>query len=127
MQTGFLEHVNITVTNAHKTAEMLCDLFGWKVRWNGPAKDGGTTYHVGTKEAYLAVYMPRETGDPIVSDHTEKGGLNHIGVVVENLEEIEKRVIQVGLVPHSHGDYEPGKRFYFDDEDGIEYEVVSYS
>ena len=35
-------------------------------------------------------------------------------------------VKDAGFEPHSHGDYEPGKRFYFDDENGIEFEVVSY-
>ena len=32
-----------------------------------------------------------------------------------------------GLTPFSHGDYEPGRRFYFLDPDGVEYEVVSYA
>ena len=53
--------------------------------------------------------------------------LNHVGVQVDDLDTIEMRVKAVGLVPFSHGDYEPGRRFYFLDPDGIEYEVVSYS
>ncbi len=32
-----------------------------------------------------------------------------------------------GSQTHSHADYEPGRRFYFHDEDGIEFEVVSYA
>ena len=55
---AMLEHVNITVSNPARTAQMLCDLFGWRVRWNGPAKSGGTTFHVGDDDAYLAVYTP---------------------------------------------------------------------
>ena len=35
-------------------------------------------------------------------------------------------VVAAGLTPFSHADYEPGRRFYFLDPDGIEYEVVSY-
>ena len=31
-----------------------------------------------------------------------------------------------GLTAFNHGDYHPGRRFYFLDPDGIEYEVVSY-
>ena len=46
--------------------------------------------------------------------------------MVEDLDAVEKRVLAAGLVPKSHGDYEPGRRFYFSDEDGVEYEVVSY-
>ncbi|MFT4811430.1 MAG: hypothetical protein ACI9LX_004807 [Paraglaciecola sp.] len=29
-------------------------------------------------------------------------------------------------MPYNHGDYEPGRRFYFNLEEGIEIEVVSY-
>jgi hypothetical protein len=44
-----------------------------------------------------------------------------------NLDAAEARVIAAGLRPFSHAGYEPGRRFYFLDLDGIEYEVVSYS
>jgi len=53
--------------------------------------------------------------------------LNHIGVQVDDLDATEARVIAAGLLPFSHADYEPGRRFYFLDPDGIEYEVVSYA
>ena len=39
---------------------------------------------------------------------------------------MEARVIAAGLRPYNHGDYAPGRRSYFNDPDGIEYEVVSY-
>ena len=32
----------------------------------------------------------------------------------------------MGFTPYSHGDYEPGRRFYFTDGAGIEFEIVSY-
>ena len=61
-------------------------------------------------------------------DHFEMvGGLNHIGIVVDDLGAMEERVIAAGLKPHSHQDYEPGRRFYFHDRDRIEYEIVSYA
>ena len=52
-----------------------------------------------------------------------------LGSVVPNsdLDAIEARVRNAGLEPCNHGDYEAGRRFYFDDPDGIEYEVVSYA
>ena len=53
-------------------------------------------------------------------------GLNHIGVTVEDLDKAETRIKAAGYATYSHGDYEPGRRFYFDDQDGVEYEVVSY-
>jgi hypothetical protein len=53
-------------------------------------------------------------------------GLNHIGVVVDDLDGVEARVKAEGFVPHSHANYEPGRRFYFDGPEELEIEVVSY-
>ena len=36
-----LEHVNITVPDPDGSAAVLCQLFGWHVRWSGEAKDNG--------------------------------------------------------------------------------------
>lgn len=123
MAQGILEHVNVTVTDPRRTAEMLERLFGWRIRWEGPAKLGGRTVHVGTDTAYVALWTP----PPRYSPSDEDSRLNHIGVVVDDLDAAEQRVIGEGYEPINHGDYEPGRRFYFNDADGIEYEVVSYS
>lgn len=126
MHAAFLEHVNITVSDPDRTAKMLQELFGWRERWRGAAKDGGASIHVGVNTSYLAIYgrdgVDRRSGDPggVV------GGLNHVGVVVDDLDEAEKLVKRAGFKPHSHASYEPGRRFYFDDADGIEFEVVEY-
>lgn len=127
MQAGSLEHVNITVRDAEKTAALLCKLFDWKVRWSGPALNDGTTYHVGTDRAYIAVYEPKtiENGEP--DNKNIRAGMNHIGVIVDDIDNAEARVVAAGLVPKNHGDYEPGRRFYFRDHDDIEFEVVSYT
>ena len=55
------------------------------------------------------------------------GQMNHIGVLVNNLEETEEKVKSAGFTPVSHADYEPGRRFYFYDDAGVEFEVISYS
>ena len=122
MTAGMLEHVNLTVSDPHRTADMLCGLFGWKKRWEGPAKLGGYTVHVGTDEAYVAVYS-YPSGAAWSGDN---GRLNHVGVVVHDLDAVERKVRDAGYEPKNHGNYEPGSRFYFDDHDGIEFEVVSY-
>ena len=38
-----LEHVNLTVTDPLKSAKTFSDIFGWHIRWQGEAKDGGMT------------------------------------------------------------------------------------
>jgi catechol 2,3-dioxygenase-like lactoylglutathione lyase family enzyme len=124
---AMLEHVNITVSNPARTAQMLCDVFGWKVRWTGPAKSGGTTFHVGDDNAYLAVYTPPPGVSLGAANSTLHGGLNHVGVLVDNLDATESRVRAAGFTPFNHADYAPGRRFYFLDEDGVEFEIVSYA
>lgn len=128
MMTGLLEHVNITVSDPAKTAAMLDALFGWKVRWQGAAIHGGTTYHVGSDDQYLAVYTgPGGKQKPGDDSYSMRGGLNHVGVVVDDLDAAEARVKALGFTPVNHADYEPGRRFYFRDHDGIEFELVSYA
>ena len=123
-----LEHVNITVSNPEATAELYGRLFGWKQRWKGGSIHNGTSIHVGTDAQYVALYSGRpdrkqaHRGD----SYSETGGLNHLAVTVDDLNAVEVAVIAEGLEPHSHASYEPGRRFYFHDRDGIEYEVVSY-
>lgn len=127
MAETFLEHVNVTVSDPKGTAEKLVDWFGWHIRWHGPAIDGGTTYHVGNDTSYVAVYSRGAPAAPGQDNYAMRGGLNHIGVVVDDLEATESKILAGGYRTHSHADYEPGRRFYFDDDDGIEFEVVSYS
>ena len=125
MSAPKIEHVNITVRDPERAARLMGDLFGWHVRWQGPALNGGHTVHVGSEDQYLALYRPR--GVNLTDEDFTKGRpLNHVGVEVDDIAEVEARVIAAGLVPYNQDDYEPGRRFYFFDPDGIEYEVVSY-
>jgi len=121
-----LEHANVTVSNPEESAALFTRLFGWHVRWQGRSGLGGRTVHVGTDDAYLALYTTeRDTGQ--VSDTDQVGSLKHLGIVVPDLDEVEKRVRAEGIEPFNFGDYDPGKRFYFLDPDGIEFEIVSYN
>jgi len=84
---------------------------------------------VGDSDSYLALYTGPNGGrdqQPAGDSYRTRAALNHIGVVVDNLDAVEKAVIARGYTPHSHGDYEPGHRFYFHEENGIEIEVVQY-
>jgi catechol 2,3-dioxygenase-like lactoylglutathione lyase family enzyme len=125
MSAPRIEHVNVTVTDAERTAQLMEALFDWRVRWRGPARDGGRTIHVGSDDHYIALYSERDA--PAASAGFDKGRpLNHIGIEVDDLDATEARVIAQGFTPFAHGDYEPGRRFYFFDADNIEYEVISY-
>jgi len=120
-----LEHANVTVRDSDESAAMLSRIFGWHVRWEGPSLLGGRTVHVGTDTSYLALYTPPD--DPEDRAHPDRaGGLQHLGILVEDLDPVEARVRAEGIEPYSFMTYEPGRRFYFNDHDGIEFEVVAY-
>ena len=125
MAASFIEHVNISVGSPDRTAAMLVQLFDWQVRWSGLSALGGRTLHVGGTSAYVAVHgRDRDDGAPF--SHAKGQPLNHIGVQVDDLDAVEARAVKLGLTPFNHGDYDPGRRFYLMDPDGIEWEIVSY-
>ena len=121
-----LEHANYTVSDPAATAAWMEKLFGWHIRWQGDAIAGGHTVHVGTDDAYVALYTPGSPQGNDGSNYTTVGGLNHIAVTVDDLDAAEAAIQAHGLKTGNHADYEPGRRFYFHDADGIEYEVVQY-
>ena len=122
-----LEHVNVTVADPDRTAATLCDLFGWQVRWQGPGMTTGRTVHVGGEDSYVALFSYGKPATSAETSYEVKNGLNHIAVVVDDLDATEMRVKAAGYVPGEVYDYDPGRRFYFREENGIEFEIVSYS
>lgn len=122
MPNGHLEHINITVSDIDRSAALLERLMGWHIRWRGPSQMGGETIHVGGERDYIAVYTRGALPEPF----TKGAPLNHVGLVVNDLDAAEAVVKAAGLEPFNHADYEPGRRFYFFDWDGIEFEMVSY-
>ena len=126
MKPALFEHVNVTVSDPKKTAAMLANLFGWHVRWEGPAKYDGYTVHVGTDDEYIALYALPKQDRMDEESYYRTGAVNHFGILVEDLDAAEQRILKSGLKTHSHQTYDPGSRFYFHDHDGIEWEIVSY-
>ena len=124
MTSAIIEHININVSNPARAAAMATTLFGWTERWRGSGMDGQLTIHVGSASHYIAYH---QAGDIGPAGRFEKGvPFNHIGVQVDDLDAVEAAVVSLGLTPFAHDDYHPGRRFYFFDPDGIEYEIVSY-
>ncbi|MEM8579562.1 MAG: VOC family protein [Pseudomonadota bacterium] len=124
---AMLEHTNYSVSDAPKTAAWMQKLFGWHVRWEGDVLDGrGYSMHVGTESHYVAIYADKAVAPAADVSQRTIGGLNHLAVVVDDLDATEAAVRAHGFETGSHADYEPGRRFYFHDHDGIQWEVVSY-
>jgi len=123
MANARLEHINFSVTDGERSAELLEQLTGWHRRWEGPSLDNGRSIHLGDDHAYVAIH----TSPRIAGDFAKSVPMNHIGIAVDDLDAAEAVVIEHSLETFNHGKYEPGPRsFYFFDWDGIEFEVVSY-
>ena len=86
---GQIEHANLTVTDPQRSAALFEKLCGWHERWRGPAMNGGETIHVGSETSYLSLYT-----NPQASGGYRKGApLNHVGLVVDDLDAAEQVVI----------------------------------
>ena len=113
MSEAMLEHVNLTVRDAMGTADRLCALFGWTIRWQGASINDGYSVHVGGEASYLALYSPPSTPSTDGPEsYYQMGGLNHIGITVDDLDAAEARISAAEYKTYSHGDYEPGRRSY---------------
>ena len=119
MPNGHLEHINITVSDIERSADLLARLMGWHIRWRGPSQLGGETIHVGSEADYIAVYTH---GTP-ASRFAKGQPLNHVGLVVDDLAAAEA-VVKTAASTFNHAEYEPGKRFYFSWTD--RFAMVSY-
>ena len=102
-------------------------VFDWSMQWEGDTQDNGYSIHIGDTDSYIAIYKLGLKIAPYQRSYAMSGHVNHVGIVVDDLDEIEQRVRSVGFEPHMHADYEPGRRFYFYDDTGLEIEVVSYN
>ena len=124
---NFLEHTNLTVRNPQQLATTLCTLFDWRIRWQGDAINNGFTVHVGNDSSYLALYTPQKLSSENQRGDDQLNNLNHLGIVVDSLDEAQRRVESLGLKAFNHRDYDPGKRFYVIVDDDLELEIISYS
>ena len=98
-----LEHVNVTVRDPMVAAKRFTELFGWKIRWQGEAIDNGYSVHVGTDDHYIAFYAPAGHAVDSGDTYTTEGGLNHIGVVVDDLDTVAAKVTALRRLPSDVG------------------------
>ena len=125
MRNSYLEHTNLTVKDPDQLAALFVRLFDWKIRWSGDALDNGRTIHVGNEDLYLALYTHDNVIDNRARNHLAINNINHLGIVVSDIDAVESKVKEEGYEPINHADYDPGRRFYFL-IDKLEIEIIAY-
>ena len=131
-----LEHANITVSSIDETIRFLSTVFpGAEVRgsgqmyWNEDRTEArGRWAHFGIDSHYVALQQNfQPSGREDVTYRND--GINHLGFVVSELDEIIRRANAAGyeLSPASAMDAHPHRRrAYFFDGNNIEWELVEY-
>ena len=121
-----VEHANLSVRDVDATLRfLLTALPDWRVRHDARPV-GGSWLHVGNDETYLALNQMEDEGTGSFAH--SRPGFNHVGFVVDDAPALLARMLAAGYrqgyeaAPHPYR-----TRVYLLDDDGIEWEFVSYS
>lgn len=125
-----IEHLNITVPDIDEALAFLSIVApDFQVRKDVKSPDRHRWAHVGNEQSYFALQEPHL--DSITPNSVQKTykncGVNHIGLVVENLESIEANLIEQGYCRGIFALEETyRKRAYFFDKAGFEWELTEF-
>jgi len=119
-----IEHVNLTVSDLQRSIDFYCGLFDFRVRWRSEEGAKAGEAHVGNDTMYLALFQAPQPG--AAEANYDRVGLNHFGILVDQLKKYRQKLVRMGIEPHYEPDYAPGRRLYFYDPDGVEVELVEY-
>ena len=119
-----IEHANITVNNVETSVDFYLRLMGGRVRWEGTNSNGYRAAHIGDDRTYLSLFEAAEESRA-PANYTVTG-FNHLGFEVDDLATYRETLLAMGVEIKGEEDYEPGRRLYFYDPDGIEIELVEY-
>lgn len=124
-----IEHANITVPDIDEAINFIKVVApDFQVRKDERPSESFRWVHIGNDKYYFALQEPH-IGSP--AEHPKETyknfGVNHIALVVENIERIESALLEAG---YRRGIYAPSekyrKRLYFYDGFGFEWELVEY-
>lgn len=124
-QKMYLEHANITVNNLQEAIKFFKTAFPhFKIR--GKGNDMRKWVHLGDDNTYLALSQAKQI--PVkVEKNYDKAGVNHIGFVVQNVEEVANNLLKNGYKRDYPKAIEQFRiRDYFADADGNQYEFIQY-
>lgn len=121
----YLEHANITVNNLQKAIKFFQTAFPhFKIRGGG--NELREWVHLGDNDTYIALNQATQEFSKLEKNY-DGHGINHLGFVVENVEEIANNLSRNGYKRDYPKQIEQFRiRDYFADADGNQYEFVQY-
>ena len=124
-----IEHVNITVPDIDAAVNFLKIVApDFEIRNDQKPLNDKRWMHIGNKEFYFALQEAHLGHTPIKANQTYINyGFNHVGLIVNNIDDIEKKLIEA---EYNKGIDTPKetfrKRIYYYDNAGFEWELVEY-
>ena len=124
-QNMYLEHANITVSNLQEAIKFFQTAFPhFKIRGGG--NEMREWIHFGDDDTYIAINQAKQN-DLKADKNYDKIGINHLGFVVQDVEEIANNLLNNGYKRDYPKQVEQFRiRDYFADADGNQYEFVQY-
>jgi catechol 2,3-dioxygenase-like lactoylglutathione lyase family enzyme len=124
-QKIYLEHANITVNDLQEAVKFFQTAFPhFKIRGGG--NEMREWIHLGDDNTYIALNKAKQN-DLSVYKNYDKIGINHLGFVVENVEEIANNLLSNGYKRDFPKAIEQFRiRDYFADADGNQFEFIQY-
>ena len=124
-QKIYLEHANITVNDLQQAIKFFQTAFPhFKIRGGG--NDTREWVHLGDDNTYVALNQALQN-ELKPDKNYDKVGINHLGFVVNNVEEIAKNLLKNGYKRDYPKQVEEFRiRDYFADTDGNQFEFVQY-
>ncbi|WP_330960495.1 VOC family protein [Photobacterium sp. 53610] len=122
----YVEHANLTVRHLENTIQFLQTAIPeFSVRHLGQ-QPTHRWCHIGTDETYLALQEVVDR-DQIDRHPYLDLGINHIGLVVDDILQVRTRLLEAGYRENEMETSHPWReRVYFYDKDGIEWEFIQY-
>jgi catechol-2,3-dioxygenase len=124
-QKVYLEHFNITVNDLQESIKFFQTAFPhFKVRGGG--NEMREWVHLGDDHTYIAINQA-EQNDKRINNSYDNIGINHLGFVVEDVEQIANNLLSNGYLRDYPKQVERFRiRDYFADADGNQFEFVQY-
>lgn len=124
-----IEHVNITVPDIDEAIRFLKIIApDFEVRKDEKPPNSYRWVHIGNEAYYIALQEPQiATGSKKQRQAYQNYGINHVALVVTNIQKIEKKLLDSGYSQSIDTPIEKHrKRAYYYDKAGFEWELVEY-
>jgi len=123
-----LEHANLCVSDIDGMIKFLqTALPDFYIRHDETDNVGDRWVHIGNDKTYIALNNSTQKDPSDWSPYSGKPGVNHLGYMVDSVEQVRSRLKAAGYIESTVENNHPfRKRLYFYDSEGRDWEFVEY-